>query len=92
MEWICKEAKIYSSRRGQKLERYNIYKKDTETRKLIGQLNWLDTQTRQDLSCNVSTLCSLLKKENPECIKQNNRVVKKAKKKNPQKKPQIVET
>lgn len=52
----------------------------TETRQLIGQLNWLATQTRPDLSYDVSELSSILKQENVECLKQANRVVKKAKK------------
>ena len=52
----------------------------TETRQLIGQLNWLATQTRPDLSYDVSALSSILKQENVESIKQANRTVKKAKK------------
>ena len=38
----------------------------TETRQLIGQLNWLATQTRPDLSYDVSELSSILKQENVE--------------------------
>ena len=53
----------------------------TETRQLIGQLNWLATQTRSDLSNDVSEFSSMLKQENVKCLKQANRVVKKAKKK-----------
>ena len=53
----------------------------TETRQLIGQLNWLATQTRPDLTYDVSELSSMLKRENVECLKQANRMVKKAKKK-----------
>lgn len=52
----------------------------TEIRQVIGQLNWLATQTRPDLSYDVSELSSILKQQNVECIKQANRVVKKAKK------------
>ena len=52
----------------------------TETRQLIGQLNWLATQTRPNLNYDVSELSSMLKCENVECLKQANRVVKKAKK------------
>ena len=52
----------------------------TQARQLIGQLNWLATQTRPDLSYDVSALSSILKLENVECIKQINRTVKKAKK------------
>ena len=55
----------------------------TETRQLIGQLNWLATQIRPDHSYDVSELSSMLKQENIECLKQANRVVKKQKKKNP---------
>ena len=51
----------------------------TETKQLVGQLNWLATQTRPDLSYDVSELSSMLKQENVECLKQANRVVKKAK-------------
>ena len=36
----------------------------TETRQLIGQLNWLATQTRPDLSYDVKELSSMLKCEN----------------------------
>ena len=52
----------------------------TETRQQIGQLNWLATQTRPDLSFDMSTLSSILKQENVECIKQINQIVKKIKK------------
>ena len=52
----------------------------TEIRQLIGQLNWLATQTRPDLGFDVSNLSSVLKQENVECIKQVNKTVKKAKK------------
>ena len=48
----------------------------TEAMQLIGQLNWLATQTRPDLSFDVSAL----KQENMECIRQINRTIKKAKK------------
>ena len=54
-----------------------------ETRQIIGQLNWLDSQTRPDRSHNVSALSFILKLK-IECIKQANRVVKKAKKKKSQ--------
>ena len=52
----------------------------TEARQLTGQLNWLATQTRPDFIFVASTLSSILKQENVECIKQINRTVKKAKK------------
>ena len=52
----------------------------TKTRQLIGQLKWLATQTRSDLSYDVSELSSMLKQENVECLKQANRVVKESKK------------
>ena len=39
---------------------------------MIGQLNWLATQTRPDLSNDVSELSSMLKHENVECLKQKN--------------------
>ena len=41
--------------------------------------NWLATPTRPDLSYDVSALDFIVKQENVECIKQANRVVKKAK-------------
>ena len=46
----------------------------------MGQLNWLATQTRPDLSFDVSALSAILKQENVECIRQINRTIKKAKK------------
>lgn len=52
----------------------------SEIRQVIGQLNWLATQTKPDLSYDVSALSSILKQSNVECIKHANRVVKKAKK------------
>ena len=52
----------------------------TETRQIIGQLNWLATQSKLDISYDVSVLSSILKQENLECIKQANRVIKKVKK------------
>ena len=52
----------------------------TEARQLIGQLNWLATQTRPDLSFDVSALSAILKQENVECIRQINQTIKKAKK------------
>ena len=52
----------------------------TQARQLIGQLNWLATQTRPDLSYDVSALSSLLKLENTDCVRQINRTVKKVKK------------
>ena len=52
----------------------------TKTRQLIGQLNWVATKTKPDLSYDISELSSMLKQENVECLKQANRVVKKAKK------------
>ena len=52
----------------------------TQARQLIGQLNWLATQTRPDLSYDVSGLSSILKQKNVDCLKQINRTIKKAKK------------
>ena len=52
----------------------------SELRKIIGQLNWLATQTRPDLSYDISDLSSTLKNKNVDCIKQVNKTVKKAKK------------
>ena len=52
----------------------------TEIRQLIGQLNWLATQTRPDLGFDVSDLSSMLKQGNVDCIRQVNKTVKKAKK------------
>ena len=54
--------------------------KITEVKQLIGQLNWLATQTRPNLSFDMSTLSFILKQENVECIKQINQTVKKAEK------------
>ena len=51
----------------------------SEIRKVIGQLNWLATQTRPDLSYDISDLSSALKQKNVDCIKQVNRTVKMAK-------------
>ena len=51
----------------------------TETRQLIGQLNWLATQTRPDLSYDVSELSSMLKHENVECLKTGYQSGKKSK-------------
>ena len=55
----------------------------TETRQLIGQLNRLATQTRLDLTYDISELSSILKQENVECLKQANRILKKRKRKIP---------
>ena len=52
----------------------------TETRQVIGHPIKLATQTRPNLSYDVSALSSILKQENVECLKQANRVIKKAKK------------
>ena len=76
-----KKIKMYPSRRRQKLKDRISATEVTETRQLIGQLNWLATQTRPDLSYDVNEFSSMLKQENVECLKQANRVVKK--KKNP---------
>ena len=52
----------------------------TGVRKLIGQLNWMATQTRPDLSYDVSELSSYLADKKLENIKRVNKTVKKAKK------------
>ena len=65
---------------GRKLEDKLTSTEITETRQLIGQLNWLAPQTRPDLSFDVSALSAISKQENRECIKQINRTIKKAKK------------
>ena len=69
-----KKIKMYPSRRRQKFERVSVTEV-TETRQLICQLNWLATQTRPDLShdiselsYDVSELSSMLKQENVECL------------------------
>ena len=49
-------------------------------RKGVGQLNWGSTQTRPDLSYDVSQMSSAIKQKKVECIKQLNRIIKKAKK------------
>ena len=51
----------------------------TEVRKRIGQLNWLATQTRPDLSYDISELSSYLKNGTVESIRQVNKIIKKAK-------------
>ena len=73
-----KKFKMYYSRRRQKFERISATKV-TKTRQLIGQLNWLATQTRLDLSYDVSELSSMLKQENVECLKQGGKKRKKEK-------------
>ena len=65
---------------GRKLEDKLTPIEITEARQLIGQLNWLATQTRPDLSFDVSALSAILKQENVDCIRQINRTIKKAKK------------
>ena len=50
----------------------------SEVRKGIGKLNWGSTQTRPDLSFDVSAMSSAIKQKNVECIKQLNRIIKKA--------------
>ena len=57
-------------------------KEITETRQIIGRLNWLTTQTKSDLCNNVCALSPILKQENIECIKQAKSVGKKAKDEN----------
>ena len=52
----------------------------SEVRKGVGKLNWGSTQTRPDLSFDVSAMSSAIKQKNVECIKQLNRIIKKAKK------------
>ena len=52
----------------------------TKVRQLVGQLNWLATQTRHDLSYDISDMSSMIKLENVDCIKQANKTLKKAKK------------
>ena len=52
----------------------------SEVRKGVGKLNWGSTQTRPDLSFDVSAMSSAIKQKKVECIKQLNRIIKKAKK------------
>ena len=52
----------------------------TQCRSLIGKINWLATQTRPDLSYEVSDLSSQLKSGKVEVIKSINKVIRKAKK------------
>ena len=51
----------------------------TEVRRRIGQLNWMATQTRPDISYDISELSSYLKTGTVESIRQVNKVIKKAK-------------
>ena len=44
----------------------------SEVRKGVGKLNWGSTQTRPDLSFDVSAMSSAIKQKNVECIKQLN--------------------
>ena len=52
----------------------------TDCRRVIGKLNWVATQTRPDLSFDVSCLSSVLKSGKLENIKIVNKVTRKAKK------------
>ena len=52
----------------------------SEVRKGVGKLNWGSTQTRPDLSFDVSAMSSAIKQKKVDCIKQLNRIIKKAKK------------
>ena len=53
---------------------------ETSVRKVNGKLNWIATQTRPDLSFDVSEFSSFMKKGKLECIKQANKNIVKAKK------------
>ena len=53
---------------------------ETSVRQVNGKLNWIATQTRPDLSFDVSEFGSFMKKGKLECIKQANKNIAKAKK------------
>ena len=52
---------------------------ETTLRMVNGKLNWIATQTRPDLSFDVSVFSSMLKKDKVKSFKQLNKNVKKAK-------------
>ena len=53
---------------------------ETMIQQANGKLNWIATQTRPDLSFDVSECNSLMKKDRAECFRQVNKHIKKAKK------------
>ena len=55
-------------------------KDETTVRQVNGKLNWVATQTRPDLSFDVSEFSSFMKKGKVECFRQANKNIKKAKK------------
>ena len=75
-----KELKHIPMQNGRSLDDKMSPNEITEARQLIGKLNWLATQTRPDLSYDVSSLSSVLRQENVACMKHINRTIKKAKK------------
>ena len=54
-------------------------KDETTVRQVNGKLNWIATQTRPDLSFDVSEFSSFMKRGEVECFKQVNKNIKKAK-------------
>ena len=52
----------------------------TSCRSALGKLNWVATQTRPDLSCDVSELSSLLHERKASLMPKINKVIRKAKK------------
>ena len=62
----------------ERMDRQNPIDK-TVVRQVNGKLNWIATQTRPDLSFDVSEFSSFMKRGNVECFKKANKNIKKAK-------------